>query len=195
MHTTATKQRLIQSFLKLASKEGVGNISLSRLANENNITKATIFCHFSSRDELIKNMYAYCDTIRTQQEISLEGDARAVLDRLVRHWIEFYTIAPVSYFYRIVSEQQYTDNLAKEKSHALWSMFYGQSQVVLETLADSHRLEIEELDLATIMFSSTIKHFIDEEILTGSDEDDWQIDRFLSKFCTLFTSSPGKGPQ
>lgn len=187
MHVTDTKQKLLSTMLLLASRDGLDSVSLSTLAKETGITKASIFSHFSSREELVDEMFRYGDAIGKNEEISFEGDAETVLSRAVRHWLSYFTTEPMSDFYRIICQAKYTNEEARKRAISIDNMFHAQTQAVLETLSESGKLSIPEIDLATLLFSQAVKHFIDDEVLTGDTEEDWMIDRLIRKFCVLFS--------
>ena len=54
-----TKNEILSSILPLASKEGLRNLSLSRIAENAGIAKSTLYSHFSSKDEMINDLYLY----------------------------------------------------------------------------------------------------------------------------------------
>jgi len=196
MHTTQTRTQLALMLLRLSSERGLASVSLSDLADAMKLKKASIYSHFASKEELVGEMYRLMDTFHGGDSISLEGEAEEVLERVVRHWVTVYTTEPMDQVYRVVFQLQYTDERARFRAKAIKNMFKAQTQVVLETLSDSGRLDIPDLDLATTLFSSAVASFIDEEIAEGNDENDWAISRMVSQFCKVFsgvTSSQGTG--
>ena len=54
-----TKNEILSSILPLASKEGLRNLSRSRMAENAGIAKSTLYSHFSSKDEMINDLYLY----------------------------------------------------------------------------------------------------------------------------------------
>ena len=189
MHRTATKQNLIHSLLKMASEKGLDRVSLSDLASENGITKSSVFHHFSSREELVKELFSYCTKLAFSQQvtISLSGTASEVLYRAMDHWHEVYTTEPLCWFYRIIESEKLTHLEAGAISSTLSEMFEGQSRILLEELSDTARLDIEELDLAVLTFSSTVQNFL-TKVMIGKDLDiPWQEERFITKFCALYS--------
>ena len=54
-----TKNEILSSILPLASKEGLRNISLSKIAENAGIAKSTLYSHFTSKDHMIKELYLY----------------------------------------------------------------------------------------------------------------------------------------
>ena len=160
MHTTSTKQNLILSLLKLGSEQGLQAISLSTLAKENKISKAALYHHFASREAMIEELFSYCNTLAYQQmaTISLSGSPAEVLSHPA----------------------------AKAIQKTLDEMLQGQSRILLESLSESSRLVIEDIDLAVLTFSSVVQQFLRRILLDETEDLEWEEERFIQNFCTLY---------
>ena len=188
MNTLPTKQKLILSLLELGSKKGIDNVSIAQLAKENSLSKASVFHHFSSRDEMIASLFAYCRKLAYSQQItiSFSGQASDVLFRAMDHWSDVYTTEPLSWFYSIIEAEKLIHPEASSIASTLSEMFDAQSRVLIEELAETGRLEVEDLDLAIEMFSATVQNFL-SKILVGKDADlPWREERFINSFCALY---------
>ncbi len=188
MHTTPTKQNLILSLLELGSERGLQAISLSTLAKENNISKAAIYHHFTSREAMIEELFSYCTTLASKQmaTISLAGNPSEVLRRAMDHWHQLYANAPMRYFYRIIQTEALTHQAAKAIQKTLDEMLQGQSGILLESLSESSRLMIDDLDLAILTFSSVVQQFLRRVLLDETEELEWEEERFIQNFCALY---------
>lgn len=188
------RERLILIALELAARKGLDNTSLSDIAQAAGIRKASLYYHFSSREVMIEQMFDYCSSLASRQGIviSFKGTAESVLTRAMDHWHRLYTTAPLSYFYRIVESQKLILPLAARTSRTFSQMLHGQSEILLETLSETGRLDIQELDLAVTMFSSTVQGFLTRSMISDmeeieEDEDlEWQEERFIRRFCELY---------
>ena len=54
-----TKNEILASILSLASKEGLRNLSLSKIAENAGIAKSTLYSHFDSKDDMIDQLYLF----------------------------------------------------------------------------------------------------------------------------------------
>lgn len=188
MHTTSTKQKLILSLLELGAKNGIDNVSIAQLAEANGISKASVFHHFASRQEMVSSLFAYCAKLAYEQQITipLNGAATDVLFRAMDHWHEVYTTEPLSWFYSIIEAEKLTHSEASAIASTLSEMFDGQSRILIEALAETGRLDVEDLDLAVEMFSSTVQNLL-TKVLIGKDEDlPWREEKFITGFCALY---------
>ena len=53
------KSEIIYAALELASEKGLGTISMQQIADKVGITKASLYNHYSSKDEIVNAMYHY----------------------------------------------------------------------------------------------------------------------------------------
>lgn len=189
MHTTTMKQQLILSLLDLGSQQGLEAVSLSVLAKHNNISKAAIFHHFQSREALIAELFSYCNTLAYKQKrsISLEGSANEVLSRAMAHWHQLYEDEVMRSFYRIIESEALTHGEAASIKRTLDEMLIGQSSILLESLSNSGRLDIEDLDLAIQSFSSVVQRFLYRILLDDDPDIEWEEERFINRFCSLYS--------
>ena len=51
------KNEIIKATLELAAASGLGTVSMQQIASKVGITKASLYNHFSSRDEIVEEMY------------------------------------------------------------------------------------------------------------------------------------------
>ena len=54
-----TKTEILSTILPVAAKEGLRNLSLSQIAKNAGIAKSTLYSHFSSKDEMIDQLYLF----------------------------------------------------------------------------------------------------------------------------------------
>ena len=52
-------EEIVLAALDLAAQKGLGNVSMSQIAEKAGIRKASLYNHFSSKEELIGEMYLY----------------------------------------------------------------------------------------------------------------------------------------
>lgn len=174
--------------LELGSRKGIDNVSIAMLAKENDISKATVFHHFASREEIVSSLFAYCRKLAYAQQITISfaGKASDVLFRAMDHWHDIYTTEPLSWFYSIIEAEKLIHSEASSIASTLSEMFDAQSRVLIEELSETGRLVVEDLDLAIEMFSATVQNLL-SKILIGKEADlSWREERFITSFCTLY---------
>jgi AcrR family transcriptional regulator len=162
-------------------------ISLSTLAKENNISKAAIFHHFASREAMIGNCSTIANTLAYQQmaTISLTGKPSEVLRRAMDHWHDLYANAPMRH--STASSNRGTDAPGGESNtNDLGRDASRPSGILLESLSESSRLIIEDLDLAVLTFSSVVQQFLRRVLLDETEGVEWEEERFIQSFCALY---------
>lgn len=187
MNKNNTADLLLTSLISLASVKGLDNVSLSTLAASLNISKSTIFSHYKNKDELVNQMYIKGQSLTQNMgmDFSFKGNAKDVLTRAVDYWHEVYS--SISEFYIIVETQKYIDKRAASIASSLETMIKAQTQIVIEILNDTGRLNIEDIDLAIECFSSTISKYIQREFINKDDDSIWwQEERFINRFYSLY---------
>ncbi len=70
--TTLTPRAVAEGALALADSEGLGGVTIRRLAKELGVTPMALYWHFRSKDELLEGVAA-----RIFEEIDLSVDASA----------------------------------------------------------------------------------------------------------------------
>lgn len=186
MHVSSMKHTILATFRALAAEKGLQATSLADLAAACGITKATIFAHYPNRTALEDELFRTMESGREPFTLSLEGDAAKVLGAAGAHWISFFTQEPVDQSWRIVQGEKWHDARALAVANAWHAMLEAQVSLVLETLSESGRLDIAEPDLACAMLVGILTSCIDQENLTGTNEEDWKIERALRKFVRLY---------
>ena len=69
---TGTKERLFDIAIRLISKNGFENVSMRDIANETGIKAASIYNHFSSKEEILDTIYCYYRIHRLDNRNSIE---------------------------------------------------------------------------------------------------------------------------
>ena len=55
--TTNRKNEIVYATLDLAAEKGLGTVSMQQIATKVGITKASLYNHFSSKEEIVEAMY------------------------------------------------------------------------------------------------------------------------------------------
>ena len=119
----ATKESILVATLELASQKGLGAVSLSQIAKKVGIQKASLYSHFSSKDEIIDSLYKYLRTKAKNRQNIGEVDYGALVKgktavEVLRYALESYRKMnedpDMMQFYRfIVSERPFEEEAAK----------------------------------------------------------------------------------
>ena len=81
------KEEIINATLELAAENGLGTVSMQQIADRVGITKASLYNHFSSRDEIVDAMY---ERLREASRMKAEA-GRTDYDRLTEDLCELFS--------------------------------------------------------------------------------------------------------
>ena len=86
----ATRQDILDALLTLGEANGLENVSLSDIADEVGIRKASIYSHFESQQQIIEEAAEYCRRILGSKDFNVDfkaKDARSPMarDTTVQH--------------------------------------------------------------------------------------------------------------
>ena len=82
-----TREEIIIKSAELISSEGIQNYSMQSLAKEIGIKKASLYHHFSSKEEIIEAMHEYYHALLLKKgyRITLCEDLESNLKALIKH--------------------------------------------------------------------------------------------------------------
>ena len=75
---TGTKERIFDTAIMLFAKEGYENVSMRDIANGATINVASIYNHFSSKDEILDTIYQYFRLHRLDNRKSVDRISRTI---------------------------------------------------------------------------------------------------------------------
>jgi len=167
------KEEIIMATLDLASKIGLGAVSMNMIAEKIGIKKPSLYNHFSSKEELIGAMYEY---LRERAKananvpenwdslIPSDASASSVLKMAISNYINITEDENILRFYRVVySERTISKDAAKillEESNKM----IAATKVVFEFLANKKLLHFDDVYTSAEVFALTIHGIMDYEM-------------------------------
>jgi Transcriptional regulator len=175
------QEEIQQKAVKIISEEGFDRLSLSKLATECGIQKASLYHYFSSKDELINSLYDRfsAEIGKHGMSISFDETPLAVLSKTFEHWRKLYQSPSLRPYLSLIYQRRDVEDRADELSATLSMMIRAQSDAILENLSLHHRCLIKDKELLSELFSSTALRLLEE----GEDGK-----LFIGRFASLFAS-------
>ena len=193
-----TKEKILLATLKLASKEGLGNVSLSMIAEEVGIRKASLFAHYKSKREIIDSMYLYFrDKALSKQRnltLDLEGlckdkSLEEVLWALVLSYDEMNSDADLLDFYKLVMSERAFNKEAATVLVEDTRRMEKATEKVFAFLLEKGLAHFADIRSASILFAhgvhSLLDHSRDIAFLEGKDEKE-ELRLFVKEFSRLY---------
>ncbi len=174
-----TKDTIQEVAINIIADYGYDTLTLSKIAEECKIKKASLYYYFDSKEALISSLYEqFSKEIRKLGiSISFEQGVETIINKTFLHWKKIYTKDNYLPYLSLIFQRREIDERAAEISNSLTLMIQAQSQAVIENLLARHECIIKDKELLTELFSSTSIFYL---------ENDRDENLFLPKFIALF---------
>lgn len=164
------KEEIILATLELASKNGLGNVSMAQIAEKLGIQKPSLYNHFKSKEEIISVMYQYLRDKSKEQlsfadidysEFIKDKSLEQALSQSVLRYTSVTTENKLLSFYKVIYSERTVNPVAtkivieetKRMVLATKNLFYA--------LQIHKKLFVQDIDTAAISFAMTIHAMID----------------------------------
>ena len=182
----STREAIITALLDLGEEKGLANVSLSDIALEVGIRKASIYSHFESQQALVDATVLYCRELLKQKTFNVDfkaKDARSMLVSLFDNIIKVFAEKPVSSYFSIVQQQRMFDEGFAEEDRIITSMINARIRIALEFCVQRSWLDIRDTDFAADLTTAAVMRKI-SSVLT--EDEDWETDRLADGLIELF---------
>lgn len=192
------KNEIIKATLELAAENGLGTVSMQQIANKVGITKASLYNHFSSRDEIVEEMYVVLRDMSKKKavvggidydKLGSEVSLKDILMGAVSSYHSMVNDPDMFLFYRVIMSERTINNVAAEimaretqtMINATKSLFYA-----LEVKKIAH---FDNPDAAAFSFAMTVHAILDYESdlkFAGLDNKSEMMRGFIEEFCRIY---------
>lgn len=190
------KEEILLSTLDLASKYGLKSLSMSQIADSVGIKKPSLYNHFNSKEELIKEMYEYIRN-KSKQNISSiildninEKSTYDILHNSVMNYKKMVLDEDMFKFYSVIYSERTTNNDASQIVIEETNKMINATKELFKFLKDNNKLFVDDIEMASITFSMTIHSLIDYELdckKNNQDYDENSIPKYIRWFCNQFS--------
>ena len=192
------KQEILQATLELAAEKGMGAVSMQQIAEKVGITKASLYNHFSSREEIVEAMYEYLREASKRKagvgvvdydHLTKEIPLKDILAGAVGTYRNMIRDPDLYLFYKIImSERSVNRNAAeimvKETEtmiHATKTLFYA---LQVKGIAD-----FPDVDAAAFSYAMAVHAILDMEFdlaYSGAEKDTKRMQTFIDEFSRIY---------
>ena len=193
-----TKNEILASILPLASKEGLRNLSLSKIAENAGIAKSTLYSHFDSKDDMIDQLYLFLrEKAKERMHIEVVDYGKIVkgksLEEVLLYVVSSYDSInrdrDMKNFYAIIeSEKAFSNIAARIITEETETMFTATKNLfyALEAEKIAHFPSIEN---AALLFAqsvhSTLTLMQDDET-AGTEVSKGILEKIIHEFSNLY---------
>ena len=182
----STREEIITALLDLGEEKGLANVSLSDIALEVGIRKASIYSHFESQQAIIDAMRLHCRNLLRGKKLNVDfkaKDARTMLVSLFDNIIMVFAEKPISSFFSIVQQMSMFDDDFAEENRLMASMINARIRIALEFCVQRSWLDIRDTDFAADLMTAAVMRKICAVL---SEDAEWETDRLADGLIELF---------
>ena len=195
--TEDRKREIIYATLELAAENGLGTVSMQQIADKVGIKKASLYNHFSSKDEIIETMY---EVLRraSKEKSAVSIDYDELTDG--RSLEEILSIAVGSYrrmirdpqmflFYRIILSERTISPAASEIMVKETKTMIEATKNLFLLLRRKGIADFGDVDQAAFSFAMAVHSIIDYELdlaQSGMKADDGMMEGHIGEFCRIY---------
>ncbi|MCI5578029.1 MAG: TetR/AcrR family transcriptional regulator [Oscillospiraceae bacterium] len=164
------KEEIILATLKLASERGLGNVSMSQIAEKVGIQKPSLYNHFKSKDEIITAMYQFFRE-KSKNNLSLENinysdfikgkTLEKVLIQSVSNYTKINTDDDLFAFYKVVYSERAVNPIAAKIIIDETNKMIAATKELFVALKAQKKLFTDDIDMTAVSFAMTVHSIMD----------------------------------
>lgn len=181
-----TREEIISALLSLGEEKGLANVSLSDIAREVGIRKASIYSHFESQQAMIDAMLRHCHEELAGKPLLVDfkaTDAETMLVSLFDNIIKVFAEKPISSFFSIVQQQRMFDGSFASEDRMISSMINARIRIALEFCVQRNWLDIRDTDFAADLMTAAVMRKICSVL---SEDAEWETEALADGLILLF---------
>lgn len=189
------KEEILRVTAELAAKKGLGNVSLSQIASQIGISKAALYNHYSSKEEIIMHLYEYLrNSAKGKLHMSdidygeyVKGkDASSILHGVVDAYRMLGQEPEIASFFKVVCSEQYFSKDAADIMRRETDRMIRATKNLFYAMEIHKILHFKNIDQDALSFAMTIHGLQNyDEILQLSENMNAAslIDDYITHFC------------
>ena len=193
-----TKNEILASILPLASKEGLRNLSLSKIAENAGIAKSTLYSHFDSKDDMIDQLYLFLrEKAKERMHIGVVDYGKIVkgksLEEVLLYVVSSYDSInrdrDMKNFYAIIeSEKAFSNIAARIITEETETMFTATKNLfyALEAEKIAHFPSIENASLLCAQSVHSTLTLIQDDETAGTEVSKGILEKIIHEFSNLY---------
>lgn len=193
-----TKNEILASILPLASKEGLRNLSLSKIAENAGIAKSTLYSHFDSKDDMIDQLYLYLrEKAKERMHIGVVDYGNIVkgksLEEVLLYVVSSYDSinrdSDMKNFYAIIESEKAFSNIAARIITEETETMFTATKNLFYALEAEKIAHFPSLENAALLFAqsvhSTLTLMQDDET-AGTEVSKGILEKIIHEFSNLY---------
>jgi len=197
---TTIKERILEATLEIATEKGLGRTSISQIADKVGLKKSSIYSHFSSKDQIVEEMYNYFRGQALARRSSGNMNYSELIDG--RNLQEILTIVVNAYmsmnldpqmfnFYRVIMTERSISKAAAEIMVAETKTMINATKNLFYAIQAKKLVDFGNPDAAAFSFAMGIHAVIEyvfDAKLAESHDADTAIDTYIEEFSRIYSN-------
>ena len=193
------KEEIIRATLELAAGNGLGTVSMQQIADKVGITKASLYNHYSSREEIVDAMYEYLRGISKEKANIGKPDydnlkpgtpLRDVLTFSVNSYKTIVKDPQMLLFYRIILSERSINKAAAEIMVKETKTMIDATKALFYALQVKGIADFKNVDAAAFSFAMGVHSILDYEFdlsFAGGPVPDCMMDDYIGEFSRIYS--------
>ena len=192
------KSEIVSAVMELASEKGLGSVSMQQIADRVGITKASLYNHYSSKDEIVEAMYHYLRD-NTKKSIGIDSfdvdrmmenrSLREILSETADSYRRMCMDPQMFMFYKIIMSERSINKSAAEIMVSETRTMINATKMLFYALQVKGKAHFGNVDAAAFSFAMAIHSIIDYEcdlIHSGIGNDANMLHGYIDEFCQIY---------
>ena len=162
------KEEIIYATLELAAENGIKGVSMSQIADKVGIKAPSLYNHFKSKDDIIKEMYGFLRG-RAQSGGQVSMDFSKLVDKNVEEillgslsaYMGIVTDKYMLQFFKVLYSERATNPIAAQIIVEETERMLQSSRNMFYALVVHDKVKNDNIDVAAMSYSLTIHSLID----------------------------------
>lgn len=195
---TNRKEEIIEAVLLLAAEKGLGTISMQQIADKVGITKASLYNHFSSKEEIVNEMYEVLRTASKKAadvgEIDYDRLAegrslKEILNDSVTSYKRMVNDQKMYLFYKIIMSERSINSAAAEIMVKETKKMINATKTLFYALQVKGIADFKDVDVTAFSFAMAVHAIIDYEFdmrFAGQKPEEEKLQKYIDEFCRIY---------
>ncbi|GEM_PF-2054494 len=170
--TASKKELIIKEASEIIAYDGIENFSLSVLAKRVNISKATLYNYFTSKEEIISVIISSGHKAFMKQgfSLNLNGNVQDVLLSATSHWINLFLKDENRRWLRVIFSTHFVNNESQSEYRLITLMLNSQAEVVISSFSLPPLYHQTITELFSSLLLTRLELALEEEEIHLEDE-------------------------
>ena len=189
-----TKEKILYATLELASKEGLGRISMSDIANAIGIRKPSLYNHYASKEELMRTMFTHIrsEALKKMPNDNMEAyverfPSEAILYHAIDVYFKWNQESDVRKLNRVIAAEKMTDPLVAKMDAEETAERIQYFKTLFESMTTKGKAKIKDPEFAAKLIVYHMQKLVELSLL-GEEGLEKEIFVFCKNFTNIFNN-------